>query len=84
MTNEPSLTPLYDEALAAIKDCSGPEFWATEPADPLEAIKHWLRVATNYESERQMSNIRLRAERRSSEVLREMAGLPPKGRRRKG
>ena len=78
-------TPLYDEAVASILavHAEWDELMRCEPTDPVEAIGYWLRM-TSQEPECQMQNIRLRAEREISPLLREAAGLPPKGRRRSG
>ena len=78
-------TPLYDEAVASILavHAGWGELMRCEPADPVEAIGYWLPM-TSREPERQMQAIRLRGEREISPLLREAAGLPPKGRRRSG
>lgn len=75
--DEPTEVALYDRMCAAIAEC-GRVDEAKDIRDKTMALELYHRQARNLDAEREAANIRLRAERRVGELLKELARATPR------
>ncbi len=78
-------TPVYDEMCSAIADCAGVFDKIEALEDPTQKLTAYFAIAQNLVPERLAADVRMRAERRISRVLKEAAleaGLPGQGARK--
>jgi hypothetical protein len=75
----PLATPLYDRMCLAIAECARVDE-AKDIRDKTAALEVYYRQAHNSDAEREACNIRLRAERRVGELLKELARVEPQER----
>lgn len=68
---------LYDRMCAAIAECSRVDE-AKDIRDKAMALEMYNRQARNVEAEREAANVRLRAERRAGELLKDLARATPR------
>ena len=80
MKAPPNQIILYDKMLLAINECHQTDE-IKDIRDKALAIEHCARIAENFEAERKAAEIRIRAERRGGELLKELekgkGGRPP-------
>lgn len=75
-SDSPNALALYDRMCSAIAECSRVDE-AKDIRDKALALEAYYRQARNLDAEREAANVRLRAERRVGELLKDLARAEP-------